>query len=55
MSYTELKEVIEWLKSLDEVQILELLEIGTQDLVDAFMDKVIDNQAKVFRIYVENQ
>lgn len=55
MSYTELKEVVEWLKSLDEVEFLELLEIDTEDLLDAFMDKVIENQAKVFRTYVENK
>ena len=40
-------EIIEELRKLDEVTVLELLEINTDDLVDAFLDKIEDNKTKV--------
>ena len=52
MSYAELLDVINWLKSLEEVTLLELLDINSSDLVDAFADKIIENQAKFIRVYV---
>lgn len=39
MSLT-LVEVIERLKRLDEITLLEVLEISTEDLLDRFIDKV---------------
>ena len=33
-------EVIEKLRHIDEVTILELLDIETDDLIDAFLDKI---------------
>ena len=33
-------EVLMWLKRVDEVSLLELLEISSEDLVDRFGDKI---------------
>lgn len=44
------KEVLERAKSLDEVTLLELLEISSEDLVDRFEDKVED---KLFMMEIE--
>lgn len=52
MSYTELLDIINWLKSLEETSLVELLDITSSDLVDAFSDKIIENQAKFIRAYV---
>ena len=46
MSKTEL---IEELKQIDEVTLLELLQIDTQDLIDAFLDKIDENQSKLIK------
>jgi nucleoid DNA-binding protein len=35
-------ELIEVLKKTDEVSLLELLEITSEDIVDAFLDKIND-------------
>jgi len=37
-------ELIEKLKNWDEVLLLELLEITSEDLVDAFLDKVDERE-----------
>jgi predicted component of type VI protein secretion system len=42
-------ELIDELKLLDEVTLLELLEIDTQDLIDAFRDKIEENQSKLIK------
>lgn len=55
MSYTELLDIINWLKSLEETSLVELLDITSSDLVDAFSDKIIENQDKFIRAYVENK
>jgi hypothetical protein len=36
-------ELLEKLRCLDEISLLELLEINSDDLVDAFLDKIEDN------------
>jgi hypothetical protein len=40
MTFTEL---CEWLKTLDEVTLLELLDISAEDIVDRFEDRVEEN------------
>lgn len=35
-------ELIEELRKLDEITLLELLEINSNDLVDVFLDKIND-------------
>lgn len=42
-------ELIGYLRTLDEILILELLEITSDDLLDAFMDKVEENLDKIYR------
>lgn len=42
-------ELIEKLKLLDEVTLLELLELTTEDLIDAFSDRIEDNYNRVTR------
>jgi hypothetical protein len=42
-------ELIEKLKLLDEVTILELLELTTDDLIAAFPDRIEDNYNRVIR------
>lgn len=46
---TNKAELIEELKHLDEVTLLELLDIDTQDLIDAFLDKIEENQSKLIK------
>ena len=46
-------ELIEELKTIDEVTLLELLEIDTQDLIDAFLDKIEENQGKLIKFIHE--
>jgi hypothetical protein len=53
MSYTEIQPLLEKLKQLDEVTILELLDINAEDLIDAFCDRILDNQAKIYTQYAE--
>jgi hypothetical protein len=42
-------EVLEQLKHEDETILLELLEITSEDLVDAFVDRIEENIKKVYR------
>ena len=35
-------ELIEKLRKLDEVTLLELLEVNSEEIVDAFLDKIDD-------------
>jgi len=55
MSYTEIKQLLKWLKEQEETLLLELLQLKSEDLVDAFIDKIIEEQDKFTRIYVENK
>jgi hypothetical protein len=55
MSYAEIKQLLDWLKSQEETVLLELLQLKSEDLVDAFIDKIIEDQDKFIRIYVENK
>lgn len=48
-------ELIEELRKLDEVTLLELLGINADDLVDAFLDRIEENQPKLRRHLRENE
>jgi hypothetical protein len=48
MSFTEL---LQQLKTEDEVLLLELLEIRSEDLVDVFLDKIKEKVDKIYRYY----
>lgn len=45
------QELLEALRKEDEVTLLELLEISSDDLVDVFIDKIDDNLDKMYRLY----
>ena len=40
-------ELIEWLYTLDEVSLLELLDISSEELVDQFGDKIEENYSRL--------
>lgn len=42
-------ELLEQLKQIDEVLLLELLELTSEDIVDAFLDKVDDNLGRLYK------
>ncbi len=42
-------ELIDELRHIDEVTLLELLNIDTQDLIDAFLDRIEENQSKLIK------
>jgi hypothetical protein len=42
-------ELIEQLRSVDEVLLLELLELTSTDIVDAFTDRVLENEDRIRR------
>lgn len=44
-------ELIEQLKKEDEWTVLELLEINSEELVDAFLEKITENLDRVYRYY----
>ena len=48
-------ELIETLRKLDEITLLELLEVTSEDLIDAFIDKVDDHIDKLYEKAADNQ
>lgn len=44
-----LHEIKERLKALDEVTLLELLEISSEDLIEMFSERIEDNADKLER------
>lgn len=42
-------ELIQELKQIDEVTLLELLEINSEDLVDAFLDKIDERIEYIYK------
>ena len=42
-------EVLDELKRLDEVTLLELLEITSEDLVDNFSDKINEHLNRIYK------
>lgn len=41
-------ELLAALRQLDEISLLELLEVNSDELVDAFLDKIDDNLDKLY-------
>jgi len=41
-------ELLEKLRSVDEVSLMELLEINSTDIVDAFLDKIEDKLTYIY-------
>lgn len=52
---TNKTELIELLRGLDEVTLLELLELTSDDIVDAFLDEIHENEGKLVRWINDNQ
>lgn len=50
MSYTEL---VERLREIDELTLLEILEINSDDIVDAFLDRIVDYENRIRRVISE--
>ena len=48
-------ELIETLRKLDEITLLELLEVTSEDLIDAFIDRVDDHIDKLYEKAADNQ
>lgn len=42
-------ELIEELRKLDEITLLELLEVTSSDIVDAFLDKIDERIEYIYR------
>ena len=47
-------QLIEELRKTDEITILELLEINSQDLIDQFLDKIEDKESMLVRYFSDN-
>ena len=50
-----MQELLERLRLLDEVTLMELLGLKSDDLVDAFKDLIEDNENKIRRHLSENE
>lgn len=42
-------ELLEELKKLDEVTLLELLEITSEEIIDQFLDKIEENYDRLYK------
>jgi antitoxin component of RelBE/YafQ-DinJ toxin-antitoxin module len=47
-------ELIAELRKIDEVTLLELLQLTSDDLVDMFLDKIAENQGKLLQYVYDN-
>jgi len=45
---TTWKELLEKLKKIDEISLMELLEISSEDIVDRFGDKIEERADRLF-------
>lgn len=54
MTYAELKPLLEKLREMDEVSLIELLELSSEDIVDFCIDHIIENQEKL-NLYVKDE
>lgn len=51
MSYTEIQVLIDWLKQLDEVALIDVLGLTSEDIIDAFCDKILEQKATLYNKY----
>lgn len=47
-------ELIERLKEVDEVLLLELLELNSTDIIDAFLDRIAEHENRIRRALDED-
>jgi Mg2+ and Co2+ transporter CorA len=50
-----LTEVLNKLRNTEETTLLELLELTSDDLVDAFLDRIEDNYNRVIRFIEDTE
>jgi Mg2+ and Co2+ transporter CorA len=50
-----LTEVVQKLRQTEETILLELLELTSDDIVDAFLDRIEDNYTRVIRFIEETE
>lgn len=55
MSPLTLPELYEKLLSMDEITFLEVLEINTEELIEAFKDKIDDNADKLEKLFDDQE
>lgn len=55
MTTLTLPEIYDKLLSVDEVTFLELLEITTEDLIEAFKDKIDEQADKLEKIFEDTE
>lgn len=48
------QEVLEHLKEIDEVSLMELLELTSEEIVDRFSDKIEDNLNRIYKYLRDN-
>ena len=48
-------ELLTYLRTLDEVTLLEVLELTSDQLVDAFLDQIEDNVEKLYALIREEE
>jgi hypothetical protein len=47
-------ELIDELRKIDELTLIELLQLTSDDIVDAFLDKIEENQGKLIKYMYDN-
>lgn len=47
------QELLQELRREDEVTLLELLDVSSEELVDAFVDLIAENESRIRRWYDE--
>lgn len=47
-------DLIDELRKTDEITLMELLEITSEDLVDCFLDKIDDKESSLVRYFNDN-
>lgn len=50
---TDKTELIEILRGIDEITLLELLKVDSSDLVDAFLDRIHENEGRLLKYVLE--
>lgn len=45
------KELLDELRGLDETILIELLEVDSTDIVDAFLDEIADNEDRLIKYF----
>ena len=55
MTYVEIRTLLERLRDLDEISLIEALGLTSSDIVDCCIDRIIEKQGKLIEFYVEDK